>query len=159
MNGANATEGRVEVCNNNQWGTVCDDAWGAVDASVACRQAGFSAQGYEFITMPTSLLFIVFFSMVCTGAVAVSFAAFGQGTGPILLDNVACTGVEPRLWDCTNNGVGVHNCGHSEDAGVRCQPTTTSMWFNSFYSCSELTIYADSLHSGRHQAEGWSQQP
>ena len=63
----------------------------------------------------------------CAGAVAVSRAGFGQGTGPILLDDVACTGTEPRLWDCTNNGVGVHNCGHSEDAGVRCQPVNASM--------------------------------
>ena len=49
-----------------------------------------------------------------------SFAAFGQGTGPILLDNLACTGNEARLFDCPNNGIGVHNCAHSEDAGAVC---------------------------------------
>ena len=40
--GSNDTEGRVEICMNAVWGTVCDDFFNFTDASVACRQLGFS---------------------------------------------------------------------------------------------------------------------
>ena len=40
LQGGTATQGRVEICNNNVWGTVCDDSWGNVDARVACIQLG-----------------------------------------------------------------------------------------------------------------------
>ena len=58
------------------------------------------------------------------GAVALSRAAFGQGSGRIWLDNVECTGSEIRLIDCPANVIGIHNCDHSEDAGVRCATRT-----------------------------------
>ena len=49
-------------------------------------------------------------------------ARFGQGTGPILLDNVRCNGTEDRLVDCIHFPSTV-DCVHSEDASVRCQIT------------------------------------
>ena len=97
MGGSSDSEGRVEVSYNGEWGTVCDDSWDTNDASVVCRSLGF-ADALE----------------------AVSSAGFGQGTGTIVLDDVNCSGNESSLFECSNQGLGVSNCGHSEDAGVRC---------------------------------------
>lgn len=41
-NGMTNIEGRVEICRNAIWGTVCDTAWDEIDASIVCRQLGFS---------------------------------------------------------------------------------------------------------------------
>ena len=98
VNGTNATEGTVEVCIGGRYGTVCDDYWDELDARVVCRQLGYSGE-----------------------AVALKRAFFGSSPSrPIYLDNVRCNGSEPSLLNCTSNEVGMNNCDHSEDAGVRC---------------------------------------
>ena len=96
MNGTNEKEGRVEIYWNNQWCTVCDDLWDDKDATVICKQLGYSR-----------------------GSTKVS-AYFGEGSGLILLDNVNCNGRESSIFDCNQNIIGDHDCEHHEDAGVFC---------------------------------------
>ena len=98
VGGSSYNEGRVEVNYNGEWGTVCDDGWDDTDAGVVCRQLGFGSSG-----------------------TAIGSAGFGNGSGPILLDSVSCTGSEPILASCGHLGINVtRSCSHAEDAGVRC---------------------------------------
>ncbi|POI28160.1 hypothetical protein CIB84_008090, partial [Bambusicola thoracicus] len=97
VDGESTKEGRVEVFLNGQWGSVCDDGWTDRDATVVCRQLGFSG-----------------------AAKARAMAYFGEGQGPIHLDSVECRGTEHSLGQCVRPDTGIHSCWHSEDAGVIC---------------------------------------
>ena len=76
--GDNEREGRIEIWHGSKWGTVCNDDFTEVDAAVVCFQLGF------------------------TDAVAVvaEYGQFGEGDGPIYLDNVDCDGSESQLSEC-----------------------------------------------------------
>ena len=107
VNGTAPGTGRVEVyttssdnVHNREWGTICDDNWDIQDARVICRQLGYP------------------------DALAAQWSAYyGQGTGRIWLDDLQCLGTELDLFACAHNGIGEHNCDHSEDASVECLGT------------------------------------
>ena len=69
------------------------------DAKVVCRQLG-----------------------ALRASQALSGAYHGQGSGPIWMDDVACSGSESHIYDCRHRGWGNHDCTHSRDSSVQCIP-------------------------------------
>lgn len=94
VNGLDGCFGTVEVLNNGTWGTVCDDSWDIIDASVVCRQLG------------------------CGRAISAhGQALFGVGRGQVWMKSVDCLGSESFISNCSHAKV---DCDHSNDAGVVC---------------------------------------
>ena len=99
VGGALEYEGRVEIYNENYngWGTICSENFDGVDADTVCRELGYNG----------SLL----------------TQSYGPGSGPVYWANVQCTGNEPSLFDCMNDGWNVVSgacLDHSLDVGVVC---------------------------------------
>ncbi len=101
--GNTSFEGRVELCLDGEWGTICDNFWTPNDAAVVCRQLNYGA----------------------TDVQALKQAYFGPGEGSILLDQFFCLGTEDKLTDCIHFPSKAGTCSHIQDASVICTGTHT----------------------------------
>ncbi|XP_071142954.1 scavenger receptor cysteine-rich domain-containing protein DMBT1-like [Mytilus edulis] len=88
-------QGRLEIMYRGEWGTVCENHFGNVDADVACRQLGYCSG----IMQPSNLIY--------------------DGKGAIWLNDVNCSGSENKLLDCNFNNV-TYQCYHRDDVGIHC---------------------------------------
>ncbi|XP_067666942.1 scavenger receptor cysteine-rich type 1 protein M130-like [Haliotis asinina] len=84
--------GLLQVFHSGSWGTVCDDGFGQVEASVVCRALGY--QGGKAID--------------------------GESSMKMWLDDVQCTLLDTDLEDCKHRPWGTHDCNSSEAVGVEC---------------------------------------
>ncbi|XP_011669711.1 scavenger receptor cysteine-rich type 1 protein M130 [Strongylocentrotus purpuratus] len=94
--------GVVEVYRDGEWGTVCGIGWSQEDANVVCKQLGFPDPAAYFFEITV-------------------WKFFGPGTGSTLLADVACTGEEASIMDCSAHSTGISpSCTHEKDAEVQC---------------------------------------
>ena len=84
--------------------------------------------------------------IIPVGAIARSSAYYGQGTGPILYDNVACLGNERVLQACTH--LTIDNCGHYEDSGVSCRPAGENYYYTVISTLSQCTVHTENCTNG-----------
>ena len=116
-NTTQSRHGRVEICINNAWGTVCDSSntFGPNDALVACAQlTGFQRAGAGVVT-----------------------PNLPPASGPIFLDRLLCQGTESSLLNCPSVQLGVVTCTHSQDVAVRCTGELSNIQtLQIYYGCT-----------------------
>ena len=100
VGGKTEYEGRVEIYHLGEWGTVCGIFWDIRDATVVCRQLGYSR-----------------------AVSAKSGAHYGEGSGNIWMNDVSCRGDETSLHFCPFSDGRNTFCDHSQDVGVICGKT------------------------------------
>ena len=134
-------EGRLEVCVNGAWGTVCREEFDSFEAAVACHSlGGFNGSGnfyvyytiifqakecqtFCFFPQPqfTDGALLNLFYFVHDLASQILTSGYTVGDGPIFLSQLLCSGSEQSLLECSSGyPVGLHRCDHSMDVGLLC---------------------------------------
>ncbi|XP_060589155.1 deleted in malignant brain tumors 1 protein-like isoform X2 [Ruditapes philippinarum] len=120
VNGTSIHDGRAEIKVNDTWGTICDNNFDIQAADLFCRILGLRAAQYF------------------TGAI------YGEGSGPVFIDQLFCNSYDYTLSDC--NYLFLNECSHARDISVVCnecgQPDIF-FWGVDFFTYNGTTLFAD----------------
>lgn len=121
--------GRVEVCFNHAWGTVCQSEWqfNSEDAAMICQQLGLSPEGKHKKTnmhakvKSLSNWIILTIHYLSKGAVEIFPQSLTPASTPIFLTSIQCCGFETNLLECAHRyPIGISDCGHYSDLHLQC---------------------------------------
>ena len=102
VGGRDNSEGRLEVNNEEVWGTVCSDGFDRNDANVVCKYLG--RPGVEEVYSAADIQNIQ-----------------SAQDSPIWLSDLECTGQEDNPFTCSQKVMKHHtNCDHNQDVAIRC---------------------------------------
>ncbi|XP_019854372.1 PREDICTED: scavenger receptor cysteine-rich domain superfamily protein-like [Amphimedon queenslandica] len=100
VNGSYKTDGRLEVCSDGNWGSVCSTGFDPTDAYVVCNELGLGDA--EPTVYNTS-------------------AMYGDGDGAIIFSDFGCEGYETNVFDCSRSSYGYFTCSRDNVVGVKCK--------------------------------------
>jgi deleted-in-malignant-brain-tumors protein 1 len=100
--GSTNSEGRVEICYNGVWGSICDSNWNGIEAKVVCKSLG-----HQFY-----------------GAIPYKNSHFGLSNLPINIYNFVCADGQTDIAHCQVSRVPYYytNCNPYHEVGIKCQP-------------------------------------
>ena len=133
INGTTSYEGRVEICYNGIWGSICDSSWDDWDAAVVCLQMGFQGTSmYAWlyhVAYTCTHGWLLFCTLTIPDATALRGSYFGDGDGLYHLSGISCNGNERTLLQCSRNIISgtSHSCTSGRDVGVKCDGKTYSL--------------------------------
>ena len=110
--------GRVELCIDGHYKTLCYDQWDGRDASVVCHQLGFSRNGNN-LWMPSDPSLVNCTMSFISGAINGS-SYFSDEVFSTLTFGLNCTGTENSIRECPRH-TAESSCGTHSDAHVICQ--------------------------------------
>lgn len=106
VGGASGMKGDVAVSVDGEWRMVCDDGWGAGEATAVCASLGLNANATAVAT---------------TGSFFSQLSRLPGSSARYWWSSVSCSGAASSIFDCATT-LGQGNCGATRAAGVRCDP-------------------------------------